>query len=394
LYPAVSHSFIQREVLALRMRGVDVHTFSIRRSRAEHVLSAADREALTTTHALLPTSPIRLVRVHLSTVIECPSAYSTLRLALRLGRDSRRRLKQLFYFAEAVLLADECRRRQIEHLHAHFGNPSADIALLAAQLAEIPWSFTLHGTDVNSGDRRLLAEKVQRAAFVVCVGDFARRQVLPLVDESQGRKVHVVRCGLDAGWLGESQPPTSAPNGSFRVLSIGRLEKIKGHRILLEALAKLRRKGIPATLVIVGAGPCRDHLERRAADLGVLSRVTFAGSVGQDEIQLYYDSADVFCLPSYTEGVPVVVMEAMARGIPVVASRVAGVPELVKHGVAGLLVAPGMPDELAAALERLAESPKLRASLAHAARRTVESEFTIERSAAELEALFAEAVRR
>jgi colanic acid/amylovoran biosynthesis glycosyltransferase len=179
-----------------------------------------------------------------------------------------------------------------------------------------------------------------------------------------------------------------AAAGRLRVLVVARLVQGKGHALLLEAMAALARRGVDVHADVVGDGPKRVALERIAAELGIAQRVRFLGSIGQDEIREEYRRAEVFCLPSFAEGVPVVLMEAMAMGLPVVASALMGIPELVEDGVSGFLVRPGRADELQDALAAMAADPVLRAAMGEAGRRRVLEAFNIEDSARELECIF------
>jgi glycosyltransferase involved in cell wall biosynthesis len=390
----VSHTFVQREVEALRDRGVEIHTFAIHRSRPEDLLSDADREALRTTFTILPPGGWALLRTHVRTLVRRPFSYlRTLAFALSAPRGRRIVLSGLFHFAEAVLVSDECRRRGLRHLHAHFTSPSADVAQLAAMLGKegargCSWSFTAHGTDLLNDVQPRLADKVRRASLVVCVSDFGRSQLMRLVDAQHWGKLRVVRCGLGDPWLeGVTRKETHNP---FCLLTVGRLEREKGHAILLEAIAELTRNGTPVRLELVGSGSQLGALRSQAARLGVADRVRFAGGVGQDTIRDRYAQADAFCLPSLSEGVPVVLMEAMATGLPVVAPQLMGIPELVEDGVSGLLVRPGRPREIARAIERLAGDAELRRRLGEEGRRKVMADFRLDESAAQLHSAFAE----
>ena len=240
------------------------------------------------------------------------------------------------------------------------------------------WSFTAHGTDVLADAPARLAEKVRSAAVVVCVSDFGRSQLMRLVDEQHWPKLRLIRCGLGGDWSGDVVRTAAA---NVQLLSVGRLEREKGHSLLVEAMGRLATCPPRVEAELVGDGSLRDRLVRRVAELGISDRVHFAGSVGQDSIRSHYHRADIFCLPSLGEGIPVVLMEAMATGLPVVAPRIMGIPELVEDGVSGLLVAPGRPEELATAIEKLASDPALRARLGEAGRRKVRTDYDIERSA-------------
>jgi colanic acid/amylovoran biosynthesis glycosyltransferase len=377
-YPAVSHTFIQREVAALRGLGLDVDTVAIRRAAPEEVLSQADRAEAQATYAILPARPWHLVRAHAVALLRYPLAYrTTLRRALGLApRGLRGRLWQLFYFGEAVVLWDRARRRGVAHLHAHFANVGSDVALLAATLGREAgsgpgsWSMTMHGsTEFYDVGTYRLAEKVHDARFVACVSDFTRSQLMLFADEEQWPKLRLVRCGVDPQLFGEVS--RNGDRGPLRVLVVGRLVSGKGLSLLLDALADVAARGHDVALDVVGEGPAGDALRERAATLGLDGRVRWLGAVGQDEIRRHYAEADAFCLPSFAEGVPVVLMEAMATALPVVATRIAGIPELIEDGESGLLVAPARSDELADALTRLAGSPELRSQLGQRGRRAV-----------------------
>lgn len=390
-YPAVSHSFIQREVLALRRRGVTVDTYAIREAGPENQLTDADREAARTTFAALPISPFALGGCHLRALARAPRAYArTLVTALRMPGGG---LRRLFYFAEAVPIWLQARGRAARHVHAHFTSPSADVALLVAELgdADGPWrfSFTAHGTDITTDDRARLAAKVRRADQVICVSDVGRAQLMAMVEEEHWERIAVVRCGLDPARFEPDDAPAAAEDGPLRVLCVGRLAAEKGQGVLIDALRGCRDAGLDVRATLVGAGPRLEALRDRAAALGVDDRIAFPGAVGQDRLRDVYAAADVFCLPSFGEGVPVVLMEAMAMRLPVVASAVGGIPELVEHGVSGLLVAPARADRIVEALEALAGDPGLRDRLGEAGRARVEAEFHIERTADRLhEVLF------
>jgi colanic acid/amylovoran biosynthesis glycosyltransferase len=386
-YPAVSHAFILREVRALRARGLDVHTFTIRRPRDEELLSAADREEHARTFAVLPAQPLALAAAHLRALALHPVRYvTTLASAVRLAPPGpRQRLWRAFYFAEGILVWSECRRRGVRHLHAHFANVGSEVALLAARFGGPgwSWSFTMHGsTELFDEAPHRLPVKISGARFVVCNSDFTRAQLMKLVGREQWTKLHVVRCGLDSRAF--AAPRASDDGGRFRVLTVARLVPGKGHALLLEALEALRERGLDVGATFVGEGPERAGLEWLSRDLGLTDRVHFAGAVGQDELPRWYAAADAFCLPTLAEGLGVVLMEAMAAGLPVVSTRVMGVPEVVEDGDSGFLVSPGRSDGLADALEQLAASPELRVSMGRRGRLRVEQFFDLDEAAARL----------
>jgi glycosyltransferase involved in cell wall biosynthesis len=206
---------------------------------------------------------------------------------------------------------------------------------------------------------------------------------MKLVDRGQWGKLRVVQCGIDPRGL--APPASRPPGGPLRLLTVGRLVPGKGHAVLLEALARLRDEGVDVVTTFVGDGPERDGLERLAHALRL--DVRFAGAVGQDELRAYYEAAQLFCLPTFAEGLGVVLLEAMASGLPVVSTLVMGVPEVVEDGETGLLVRPGRPDLLADAIRRLAGAPELRERMGSAGRRWVLEEFDVGRQAEAVAAL-------
>lgn len=395
-YPAVSHAFIQREVEALRRRGVAVTTTAVHRASPDAVLSEADRRAFETTDALLPPRWSSVARAHTRAAFRHPRALlSTLILSLKLRRPGRRGLlRQVFYFGEAVTAWDRWRKQHVRHVHAHFVAVPSDVAMLASHLGRLAgvgpssWSFTVHGLNELWDVRAFrLAEKVRQADAVVCISDFARSQLMALVEERHWYKLRVIHCGVEpARYDGVAGPPP----GRGRILCVARLAPEKGLVQLVRALALLVADGVDAELELVGDGPDRQGLKRVVRKLGLEDRVRFAGSVGQDAIAAHYAAATVFCLPSFCEGVPVVLMEAMACRRPVIATAVAGVRELVRDGDTGLLVSPGREDELAEALQALLGDLGLRHRLGDAARAHVERFYDVDRSASELSELFGE----
>jgi colanic acid/amylovoran biosynthesis glycosyltransferase len=397
-YPAISHTFILREVEALRGRGLEITTFSIRRAPADQILSEADRRAVETTVAILPPRWGRLLATHLRLLLRAPGAYlRTLRAALDLAPSGLRgRLWQLFYFVEAVVLWSECRQRGIRHVHVHLANAAADLAMIASRLGttlepERPWSwsFTMHGpTEFYDLRHFRLPEKVADAAFVVCISDFARSQLMGLSDPAVWERLRVVHMGIPVERFTISRNGHSPERPT--ILYIGRLVPEKGQAVLLEAAARLREQGREVEVKLAGEGELRGHLEGLCRELRIADRVTFLGAVAQDKVRDLYAEASIFCLPSFAEGVPVVLMEAMAMGLPVVTTRIAGIPELVEDGSGGVVVAPGRADELAARLGELLDNPERRRELGRLGREKVLAEFDAEDSAAQLHDVFEE----
>ena len=382
-YPSVTHTFVVNEVVALRERGVRVETATVRRVPDAEVLGELHAAEQKATHPLLPVGPLRLVAAHLRALLRAPGAYAQTAVeALRLAHAGGRvRLWQLFYFGEAILLWRWMDSRDVRHVHVHHANVAADLALLACRYANRAgasppwtWSLTVHGpTELLDTTAHKLALKAGDASAVVCTSDFARSQVLSLSAGEAGH-VHKVHCGIDVERFAPG--PARAPrDGPLQVLCVAALSRRKAHRELLEAMAALRDRGVDVRLTLAGEGDERAVLEALTAELELDGRVDFAGAVDNARVVELYREADVFCLPSFSEGLPTVLMEAMASGVPVVACRIMGTPELVEDGVSGLLVAPARSDLLADALARLAEDSDLRGQLGEAGRARVTAVF-------------------
>jgi glycosyltransferase involved in cell wall biosynthesis len=381
-YPLISHTFIEREIEGLRALGVPVHTFSIRPPGA--LLSDAMRaEAGRTT--VLQDSMAGIAKSSLSELLAHPRAtLSSTARALGTGEArARSRVWQLFYAAEALRLLDELNALGVRHIHAHFANNGADVARAAIAHARRVdpdggwrWSFTMHGpTEFEAVERFDLAAKVADADAVACISDFTRSQLMRLSAPSDWPKLDVVHMSVDTDRF---VPPAQARTvGPLRILDVGRLVPEKGAPVLLDAVDVLTRRGIDVELRLVGGGDLDAELTRIIADRGLADRVTLVGSVGQDDIVAQYHWADVFCLPSFQEGLPVVLMEAMATELPVVTSTINGIPELVKDGSNGYLLPPGRADLLADALAKLAADPGLRTQFGAQARSDVIAGFSL-----------------
>ncbi|MGH2997268.1 MAG: glycosyltransferase family 4 protein, partial [Gaiellaceae bacterium] len=376
---------------ALRELGMEVETISIRRPRSDELLTEEDRIEAARTFAVLPPRPLALIAAHLTTLTRHPWRYIRT-LAIAIGGAApgvRSRLWAGFYFAEAALVRRHCRRLGVHHLHAtQFADAAADVAMLAARLEPgWTWSLTVHGPgEFYEARRYRLAEKVCRAAFTTAVSEFTRSQLLALAGTERAAAIHVVRMGADLERFRPTERAERLP-AETRVLCVARLVAHKGQAVLLRALARLRDDGLPLRTTIAGDGPERDPLRRLVDELDLQGLVEFSGAVSQEALPGLYAEADVFCLPTLAEAVGVVNMEAMATGLPVVSSRLMGVPELVEDGGNGLLVTPGRDGELAVALRRLAEDPDLRQRLGREGRRKVEAEFDPAREAARLSVL-------
>ena len=380
-YPAASHTFIRREVMGLRARGFEVDTFSIRPPTGVSKLAEVDQRETAATWYVLPAAPGRMARSHVKAFLKRPLAYAdTLKRALGHRAPGLRGLVwSAFHFVESIDLAAELERRGVEHLHNHFANSGANVGYLAAHFLDLDWSLTLHGSsefDYPAG--LLLPEKLEAAQFVACVTHFGRAQAMRTVDPKHWHKFHIVRAGIDPP-NSHGAAPVSMPRRP-RLVCVARLSPEKGHAGLLQAFAELVRDGVDVELELLGDGPESARIEAQIQQLELEGRVKMRGQVAEDVALAAMSNATAVVLASFMEGLPVVLMEALALGVPVVAPCVAGIPELVEHGVSGLTFPPGDWSKLAAALKQMLADPELRQRLAAEGKRRVEAEFFVERS--------------
>jgi glycosyltransferase involved in cell wall biosynthesis len=388
-FPAITETFVLDELRELRARGVDVEVLPLFGARGGEV-HAGYRELRARTHHHRTLS-WELAAAQLHWLRRRPRALlAAWAGALRATAPS----PKLLVRAPAVLLKAALVARRVEamgvaHLHAHWATHPALAAWTVRTLTGLPYSFTAHAHDLYV-DRAMLAEKVRDAAFVVTISDFNRRLLEEVCGPEARGKVHVIRCGVDLRAFAPA--PRRAP-AVPTFACVASLKAYKGHAVLLDAVALLRGRGVAVRVVLVGDGPLRGDLEARVARLGIGDAVTLRGALPHQEIPAILAGATAVVLPSVTqsdgqmEGIPVALMEAMAAGVPVVSTRLSGIPELVRDGEGGLLVPERDPEALAAAMERLAADPELGARLAAGARRIVERDFDRARNVARLDAL-------
>lgn len=385
-YPKASHTFILREISSLRDLGATVLTATIRRPDQANLIGDEEVAAAEETFFVLGAarSPVCLLTAHARILAHPQRWFHALLQALRTGRPGLKGLLwQVFYFLEAGVLADWMKREKIDHLHNHFADSSANVAMLAAALADIPFSFTLHGpAELFEPESWHLRDKIDRAAFTVCISHFARSQAMLFSDPIHWPKIRVIHCGVTPDRY--DAPPKEG--SGLDLLFVGRLTGIKGLRVLFEALEAVRITHPEVTLTLIGDGDDRAYAEASAKRLG---RVTLLGFQSQEEVAAALARADALVLPSFAEGVPVVLMEAMASARPVIATQVGGVAELVEDERSGLLVPPGSAEHLADAIRRLADDPALRRNLGAQGRETVRTDFDVTREAARILSLFA-----
>jgi glycosyltransferase involved in cell wall biosynthesis len=358
-YARAGDTFIRGEVEQLRRLGHVVHTFSIRDPGPEEVISDEIRRERAATIDLVEAGAVRLALAGLRRAIAAPRrSLEAVRVAIRTvpmgipGRWTRR----ISYVLEAAYLADWLEARGVGHLHNHIAESSAVVAMLASIYTDIPYSLTIHGpSEFDRPGLLALDEKIGRSAFAVAISEFTRSQLYRWCAREHWPKIRVIRCGLDESFLSRGVAPIPARP---RLVSVGRLAEPKGHLLLIEAAARLRERGPEFELVLVGDGPLRGEIEGMIDRLDLRGHVRITGYLGSPEVRRELEAARALVLPSFAEGLPVVIMEALALGRPVISTYVAGIPELVEPGRNGWLVPAGAVEPLAEAMaEALAADP-------------------------------------
>ena len=356
-YPKVSHSFIRREILALEGLGFQVVRVALRGWDAP-LVDAADESEAERTHYLLRRGVAGLLVPLLRRFIKSPRALlRAFAMAVRMSRLSDKALPyHLVYWAEACALLDHLEERPVRHVHAHFGTNSAEVVMLARAMGGPPYSFTVHGPDEFDRPQALhLADKVAAASFVVAISSYGRSQLYRWVGHSHWDKIQVVHCGLDDAFL-SAQPVSEYPQQD-RLVCVGRLCEQKGQLLLLDAVRRLKERGRRVQLVLAGDGEMRGELEAAIEQMRLQNDVKITGWISGQRVGEELLAAKAMVLPSFAEGLPVVVMESMAMQRVVVSTRIAGIPELVRHGVDGWLVTPGDAEALVDALTELLDTP-------------------------------------
>jgi len=355
-YPSVTHSFIRREILALERIGVEVCRIAIRGWDAA-VVDAADTAETSRTKYVLKDGILRLLSAMARMALTQPRRFASgLGAAVGMSRRSERSfLYHFVYLAQACVILKWLSDTKAQHLHAHFGTNPAEVAMFVRLMGGPPYSFTAHGADeTDRGGFLGFDKKVRYSKFVVGVSSYTRSQLLRRCDIADWRKIKVIHCGLDDEYIeGTSSPSTS----NKRFVCVGRLSGEKGQLILVEAMQEISRRHPDAELFLVGDGAMREIVEHRIKSLGLEDCVKITGWQTESQVRTQIAAARALVVPSFQEGLPIVIMEAMAVKRTVIATYVAGIPELVLPGENGWLVPAGSVADLVLAMDACLQSP-------------------------------------
>lgn len=386
-YPTLGHTYLLREVRQLRSLGWDIQVVSIRKpDRRSSEMSSAEKEELDSTWYVLADGALQFAIAHVMALITRPWQYARgLATARRLTRlQSRGVLHCVAYFSEAVLAGHRLRKARYVHVHSVY---CTAVGLVLAEVFGLALSMTIHGpVEFENPESFRMEDKVRASRFVSSISYYGKSQIMLRSSPSDWHKLEITPLGIDStGWV----PADFRENPeTFALISVGRLAPVKGYPLLLEAIAALVKQGRRLRLTLVGDGPEKSRLMEQARHLGVQESVTFAGWKTQEELRELYRDSDVCVLSSFAEGIPVVFMEAMALGVPCIATRITGVPELIRHGVDGLLVTPADVEELAAAITEMMDQPLLRRKMSLSSRARIDEKFNLKKNVAHLAEVF------
>jgi len=397
--PALSATFVYKEILALQQLEFDVACFSVHRPNP--IATDAGLDTLKQgIHFLYESSKWGIIKSHIKLLFKSPiryfcTAYQLISDIFSVGLLSRNALGLVFRFFYAGRLADQLLKQQCQHLHIHFAHVPTDIGMYAASFIDIPFSVTAHANDIFERGW-LLKQKVARCAFFATISEFNRRYLLGLGVDAD--KLKIVRCGVDAKQFSTRKNFVSAER--VKIGTVGRLVEKKGIDTLIGAMALIKQQGLPCDLLIAGSGPLDEELRQLVKEQQLNStEVHFLGAIAHTEVAEFITSLDVFVLPCKQDkngdmdGVPVVLMEAMLSGVPVISTELSGIPELILNQQTGLLVKPGDANALAEAIIQILSDDVLRAKMLIQAAAKVNDEFSLLGNAEKLKHLFVKSIQ-
>lgn len=390
-FPTIRETFILYEILAMEQLGVAVEIYPLLRRRDRVIHAEAGRLVERVHYHPFLSWPILRAQWHF--IRDHPLAYLKVLVEVLSSTFGSANffIGALGIFPKSVLFAYEMKHLGVTHIHAHFSNHPAVAALIIYRLTDIPFSFTAHGSDLHV-ERRMLDKKVEAAAFAVTISSYNKELMVKECGEDAREKIHVIHCGVDLEVF--SPCPRSNKQGPFQIVCVAGFEEVKGHKYLVHACQILRQRGVDFVCHLVGDGPLRRRVEAQTAKAGLQNKIFLYGARPRSDVVKMWSAADVAVLSSVPtrsgkrEGIPVVLMEAMANGLPVVASALSGIPELVDDGRSGILVPPRDTFALADALQRLNDDPALRHRMGLAGREKVVQEFNLRKTTAKRAELF------
>ncbi len=382
-YPTITHTFVLREIRALRRTGLDISVVSVWPSdRKVEDMTTAEAEEHSRTDYVLGMNYLRIAGVQVLVFFKRPVRFlKTLLFAWTLSKGTPRMLLlNTAYFAEAVVAGHFFEKKRVALVHTHF---SSTVALFMSRLFGIRFSMTIHGPDeFNDVVGFHMARKVAEASFVSTISQFASSQVMRASDPQYWSKVQAIPLGVDPTKLIPGPAAPRAAGDGVRLLFVGRLAAAKAPHLLVRSIAELRKSGKDVSLTVVGDGPLRASLEKMITRLNLQDHVSLAGSCNFDRVIGFYRHSDIFVLPSFAEGVPVVLMEAMALQVPCISTWITGIPELITDQVDGLLIAPASVSAMVEAVSRLIDDPELAGRIGRAGREKVLSKYNLELNSA------------
>jgi colanic acid/amylovoran biosynthesis glycosyltransferase len=390
-YPAFSHTFILHEIQALRKLGKIIVTASINRPQGINRMSPEEQSEAENTFYFKPNLLLKgLWSLSKNLVANPISSLKMIWAAIKYAFSRMNHFPHaLAYLFESFLLIDWAKKQGLNHVHVHFANPAAMPAMFAAASGQLSYSLSVHGPDVFDNIRcESLEKKFAGADFIRCISLFSKSQIQRWIPPEQWHKIHVVRCGINPSQFTPATSLSPAPLNPLQILCVGRLVSAKGQTVLVDACKILSEKKFPFHLTFVGGGPDLAHLKEKTESLALEEKISFSGPVNRDEVHHYYNQASIFVLPSFAEGVPIVLMEAMAKKIPCISTQIAGIPELITHEKTGFLVPPADPIALANMIIQAANSPENLKKISVNGLEFVNQEYNLEKNIPRLADLF------
>lgn len=387
-YPKVSHTFIRREILALERLGIEVQRIAMRGWNDKQIDADDINEQAKTQYVLKQGVPLLLISAFKTLLLKPVAFFTALKLAIKMSvKADRSLIFHLIYLLEACQALHWSNQFKATHIHAHFGTNPSEVAMLMGTLGNVPYSFTVHGPEEFDRPQFLkIAEKINRSKFVVAISSFGKSQLQRWVDFAQWQKIKIVHCGLESSFY---KVEAAALPTKPKLVCVGRLCEQKGQLLLIEAAKKLVDADVDFELVLAGDGEMRAELEALIESYALQKRVIITGWISSEAVRQHILDSRILVLPSFAEGLPVVIMEAMSLKRPVISTYIAGIPELIKHQGNGWLCVAGDIDDLTQTIQRaLSTSTERLQEMGDAAYKTVLARHDIDIEAAKLAMFF------